>query len=54
MTLAGLRRLGIVAANGLVSVFVGPALHGTALALGLAILAFALVFRAREEHLAPG
>lgn len=51
---AGLRRLGIVAANGLVSVFVGHALHGTALAIGLAILAFALVFRVREEHLAPG
>jgi hypothetical protein len=48
---SGLRRLGIVAANGLTSLFVGHSLHGTALGLGLAILAFAVVFRAREEHL---
>jgi len=48
---AGLRRLGIVAANGATSLFVGHALHGTALAIGLAILAFAVAFRVREEHL---
>jgi MFS family permease len=48
---SGLRRLGIVAANGLTSLFVGISLPGTALAIGLAILAFAIVFRVQEEHL---
>jgi MFS family permease len=51
---AGLRRLGIVAANGATSLFVGHALHGTVLAIGVAIVAFAVVFRAREEHLEAG
>ena len=48
---SGLRRLGIVAANALTSAFVGHSLHGTTLAIGLAILAFGVAFRVREEHL---
>jgi len=49
---SGLRRLGIVVANATASLFVASALHGTALAIGVAVLALALVSRVREEHLA--
>jgi Major Facilitator Superfamily len=48
---SGLRRLGIVLANGLTSLVVGHSLRGTALAIGVAILGFAVAFRVREEHL---
>ena len=48
---SGLRMLGIVIVNGLASLGVGRSLHGTALALGLAILALAALSPVREPHL---
>jgi predicted MFS family arabinose efflux permease len=48
---SGLRMLGIVIVNALASLGVGRSLHGTALALGLAILALAAVSPVREAHL---
>ncbi|HVH07733.1 MAG TPA: MFS transporter [Myxococcota bacterium] len=48
---SGLRMLGIVIVNGLTSLGVGRSLHGTALALGLAILALAALSPVRETHL---
>ena len=48
---SGFRMLGIVIVNGLASLGVARSLHGTALALGLAILAVAMLSPVREVHL---
>jgi predicted MFS family arabinose efflux permease len=48
---SGLRMLGIVLVNGAASLGVGRSLHGTAVGLGLAILALAALSPVREAHL---
>jgi predicted MFS family arabinose efflux permease len=48
---SGLRMLGIVLVNGATSLGVGRSLHGTAVALGVAILALAALSPVREAHL---
>jgi predicted MFS family arabinose efflux permease len=49
---SGLRTLGIMLGNALASAAVGVSLHGTALAIGVAIVVLALLSRARDEHFA--